>query len=61
MGDQGEYAAIGVYNQFIYVDPTSDLVIIKLSANRAYGTTDTQATSPEMETLEYFRAIAQAV
>lgn len=58
-GDQGEFAAIGVYNQFIYINPSHDLVIVKLSANRAYGTTGKQDTYREVESLEYFRAIAK--
>ena len=36
-GDRGEFAAIGIYNQFIYVDPTLDLVIVKLSAFNGYA------------------------
>ena len=30
----GDFSAIGVYNQFIYVSPKSNMVIVKLSANR---------------------------
>ena len=36
-GDFGDYSAIGVYNQYIYVDPNRNTVIVKLSANPAYG------------------------
>ena len=39
-GDRGEFSAVGVYNQFVYVDPTSGVTIVKLSANRTYGTTE---------------------
>ena len=56
-GDEGEFSAIGVYNQFIYVNPTRGLVIVKLSANSAYGTTPDESTSRELETIEFFRAI----
>ena len=34
----GEYAAVGIFNQFIYVNPRERLVIAKSSANHAYGT-----------------------
>ncbi len=34
--DEGEYFASGIYNQYIFVNPAKDLVIIKLSANHHY-------------------------
>jgi CubicO group peptidase (beta-lactamase class C family) len=55
--DEGEYSAIGVYNQFIYVNPTKRLVIVKLSANSEYGQTDNDSSWREMESFELFRAI----
>lgn len=58
-GDEGEYSAIGVYNQFVYVNPTRDVVIAKTSANQAYGVDET--TDREIETLSAFRTIARAV
>lgn len=58
-GDQGEYSAIGVYNQFIYVNPAEDLVIVKLSANSSYGMTTDEASYRENETIDFFRAIAR--
>ena len=57
-GDRGEFSAIGVYNQFIYVDPSREVVIVKLSANREYGTSTEESTNREMETIELLRAIA---
>ena len=57
-GGRGEYTAIGVYNQFTYVDPSRGVVIVKLSANRAYGTSPHESTNREMETVEFLRAIA---
>lgn len=56
-GDRGEFSAIGVYNQFIYVDPLSGVVIVKLSANRLYGTTTDEAENRELTTIELLRAI----
>ncbi|HBM89287.1 MAG TPA: serine hydrolase, partial [Rhodobiaceae bacterium] len=55
---EGEYSAIGVYNQFIYVNPTRNLVIVKLSANSDYATSLDESAYREMETFEMFRAIA---
>lgn len=58
-GDIGEFAAIGIYNQFVYVDPSRDVVIVKLSSNRAYGMTPYESTNREIETVEFLRAIAR--
>jgi len=55
---EGEYSAIGVYNQFIFVNPTRGLVIVKLSANSDYATSLDESAYREMETIEFFRAIA---
>lgn len=60
-GDEGEYSAIGVYNQFIYVNPSRDLVIVKLSANSNYGTSEDGSSDKEFETIELFRAIGEAL
>ncbi|GAA6154236.1 serine hydrolase domain-containing protein [Pseudoteredinibacter isoporae] len=56
---EGEYLAIGVYNQFIYINPSRNLVIVKLSANPRYGTSNDEASNREMETIEFLRAIGQ--
>jgi CubicO group peptidase (beta-lactamase class C family) len=57
----GAYSAIGIYNQFVYVDPQRAVVIAKTSANHAYGTTPGEASDREAEHLALFRAIAEAV
>jgi len=54
---EGEFSAIGVYNQFIFVNPTARTVIVKLSANSEYGLTNTEESYRENETIEFFRAI----
>ena len=60
-GDRGEFSAIGIYNQFVYVDPSRETTIVKLSANRAYGTTKEESENREMETVEFLRAIAASL
>lgn len=57
-GERGEFAAIGIYNQFVYVDPSRGTVIVKLSANRKYGTTPDEAENREAETMEFLRALS---
>ena len=56
-GDENEYSAIGVYNQFIYVNPSRGLVIVKLSAYSDYATKACESSYREFETIELFRAI----
>ncbi|HVP31186.1 MAG TPA: serine hydrolase [Myxococcota bacterium] len=53
-GPDGEFAAIGVYGQYIYVNPVHRVVIVKTSADPGYETRD-------METLAAFRAIVRAL
>ncbi len=55
-GTTGEFMAIGVYNQFIYIAPEADMVVVKLSANSAYGTPEDEGASSEFESIEFFRA-----
>ena len=57
-GDRGEFSAIGIYNQFVYVDPSRGVVIVKLSSNRAYGSTPDESTNREIETIAFLRSIA---
>jgi CubicO group peptidase (beta-lactamase class C family) len=57
-GDEGEFSAVGVYNQFIYVNPAKNTVIVKLSANSNYATSLEESAYRETETIEFFRTIA---
>jgi CubicO group peptidase (beta-lactamase class C family) len=59
-GGSGEFSAIGVYNQFVYVSPINKTVVVKLSANRRYGTSDGESTNREMETIAFLRTLASA-
>jgi CubicO group peptidase (beta-lactamase class C family) len=54
---EAEYSAIGVYNQFIYVNPTRDLVIVKLSAFSDYALNLEESSYRELETIEFFREV----
>jgi len=56
-GNRGEFSAIGVYNQYVYVDPSRDIVIVKLSANPAYGTSHSDEDNKDEETIFGLRAI----
>lgn len=56
----GPYSAVGIYNQFVYIDPARHLVIAKTSANHAYGQTNDETSYREDETVALFEAIAAA-
>jgi CubicO group peptidase (beta-lactamase class C family) len=60
-GDRGAFSAIGVLNQMVYVDPVSKTTIVKLSANRMYGTTTTEATNHDEANLEFLRQIVASL
>jgi len=55
--DVGEFMARGVYNQNIYINPTTNTVIVKLSANPKYND-KTYVPSSNFAALEMYRAIA---
>lgn len=59
-GERGEFSAIGIYNQLVYVDPSRGVTIVKLSANPAYGTTMDESTNREIENIAFLRAVAAA-
>ncbi|WP_397543869.1 serine hydrolase [Roseovarius salis] len=50
---QGDFLAIGVWGQYIYVDPAREVVIVKTSADPLFDDND-------HESVAAFRAIAQA-
>lgn len=51
---QGDYTAIGVWGQYIYIDPAREVIIVKTSADPAFDDND-------HESVAAFRAIARAV
>lgn len=53
-GDKGEFMAIGVYGQWIYVNPTNRVIIVKLSADPNF-----MEKGYELKHVEFFRAITQ--
>jgi len=58
-GDRGQFDAVGVYNQYVFVDPTAGVTIVKLSANHTYGTTEGEAENREYETYAFLDAVAR--
>lgn len=56
-GDEGEFMALGVYNQYIYINPMTRTVIVKNSANYRYNEANNDYRSTTV-ILELFRKIA---
>jgi CubicO group peptidase (beta-lactamase class C family) len=56
--NENEFMAIGVYNQYIYVNPSTNTVIVKLSANPHYNNAEFIPSS-DYASLELFREIAK--
>ena len=59
-GDEGEFMAIGVFNQYVYVNPTTRTVIAKHSANQNFYDNDNPYRST-MTHLALFREIAHSL
>ncbi len=55
---QGDFTAIGIYGQFIYVHPGHNVVIAKTSAYVDYNNSGDEM---EFESMEAFRAIAKGL
>jgi CubicO group peptidase (beta-lactamase class C family) len=54
----GDYLAIGIYGQAIYIYPRYNIVIAKTSAYSGY---DDDGEEMELESIEFFRAIAREI
>ena len=56
--ESGDYMAIGVYNQFIYVSPKNNSVVVQLAANKIYGVDAIETTVSEFESIAFLRTLA---
>ena len=55
--ESGDFMAIGVYNQFIYVAPQAEKVIVKLSANSLFGTSAEANAKSVAESISFFKSV----
>lgn len=55
-GEQGEFMAIGVYGQWIYVNPSNRVIIVKTSADPNF-----MEKGYELKHVEFFRAVAEGL
>lgn len=56
--DEGDFFAVGIYNQFIYVQPEKNLVIVKLSANHHFKN---EKENSKMPHIALFKKIASTL
>lgn len=56
-GDEGEFMAIGVFNQHIYINPTTNTIIVKNSANKNYYDSNNPYASTRTH-IELYRKLA---
>ncbi|WP_308992893.1 serine hydrolase [Mariniflexile litorale] len=56
-GEEGEVLAIGVFNQHIYINPTTNTIIVKNSANKNYYDANNPYASTKTH-LELYRKLA---
>jgi CubicO group peptidase (beta-lactamase class C family) len=59
--DSGAFSAVGIYNQFVYINPAMHLVIAKTSANHSYGLKNDESSDREDEHIAFFKAIERAL
>lgn len=60
-GDNGDFSAIGVYNQFTYVNPQARATIVKLSANPRYGLSELESDNRDEENMVMLQSIAKHI
>jgi CubicO group peptidase (beta-lactamase class C family) len=54
----GAFSAIGIYNQYVWVDPTRRVIVAKLSATPTYGQSCDEAGYRDQEHMTLFNAVA---
>ena len=54
----GEYFAVGIYGQFIYINPKANVLVVKTSAHRGFRADGVRGIDIKLETIAMFRAIA---
>lgn len=57
MDSKGEFFAVGIYGQYIYIDPNANMVIAKNSAHRGFEGVGQSGQSYMLENIEMFRAL----
>lgn len=54
-----EFFAVGIYGQYIYINPKAEIVVVKTAANREFRADGQSGRSIKVENIAIFRAIAE--
>ena len=54
-----EFFAVGIYGQYIYINPKAKIVVVKTAANREFRADGEEGRSIKQENIAIFRAIAE--
>jgi len=54
-----EYFAVGIYGQYIYINPKAEIVVVKTAANRDFRADGQNGRTIKVENIAIFRAIAE--
>ena len=55
----GEFFAVGVYGQYLYINPKAGIVIVKNAAQRSFMETDDKGESYMMQNITLFRQLTE--
>ena len=58
MPEQGDYFAVGIYGQYVYVDPARNIVIAKNAADREFAFADEVGTHSMNKNIEMLRSLS---
>lgn len=56
---KGDYFAVGIYGQYIYINPALDIVIAKNAAHREFMSSAASGKGYMMENIDVFRSLAK--
>ena len=54
----GDFFAVGIYEQYIYINPGANMVIVKTSANRKFKEVSLSGRSYKEDSIDVFRSLA---
>ena len=60
MPEQGDYFAVGIYGQYVYVNPDHGIVIAKNAADREFAYADEMGTHSMSKNIAMMRALSEA-
>ena len=59
MPEQGDYFAVGIYGQYVYIDPARNIVIAKNAADREFAYADEVGTHSMLKNIAMMRSLSE--